>query len=131
MNEDKGMEKDVQMMTQKLMALGYPVVPHTAWIKKGNISENIISNLFKLLIISKQMTYSLFQPDEVDAPHPMIAAYYWSANWWSESVLAAGKVNKQVKWRPSKTTADSNTKMAKSLTYKSRPKKWMKLIPAW
>jgi hypothetical protein len=30
MNEDKGMEKDVQMMTQKLMALGYPVVPHTA-----------------------------------------------------------------------------------------------------
>ena len=28
---------------------------------------------------------------EVDAPHPMIAASYWSANRWSESVLAAGK----------------------------------------
>jgi hypothetical protein len=30
------------------------------------------------------------------------------------------EVNKQVKWCPSKTTADSNKKMAKSLTYKSR-----------
>jgi hypothetical protein len=40
------MERDVQMMTQKLMALGYPVVPHTAWIKKGNMSENIIGKPF-------------------------------------------------------------------------------------
>ena len=30
MNEGKGMERDVQVMTPKLMALGYPVVPHTA-----------------------------------------------------------------------------------------------------
>ena len=29
MNEGKGMERDVQVMTPKLMALGYPVVPHT------------------------------------------------------------------------------------------------------
>jgi hypothetical protein len=33
MNEGKGIERDVQVvqvMTPKLMALGYPVVPHTA-----------------------------------------------------------------------------------------------------
>ena len=30
MNEDKGMERDVEVMTPKLMTLGYPVVPHTA-----------------------------------------------------------------------------------------------------
>ena len=29
MNEGKGMERDVQVMTPKLMTLGYPVVPHT------------------------------------------------------------------------------------------------------
>jgi len=47
MNEDKGMERDVQVMTPKVGDTGVLcIVPHSTWIKKGNISENIISNLF-------------------------------------------------------------------------------------
>ena len=68
------------------------------------------------------MTYSLFQPDEVNAPPPPPLRHLIGLRIDGQN-LRWLQVNKQVKWRPSKTTADSNTKMAKSLTYKSRPKK--------